>query len=124
MGEGVLVPVIGKMNRRVTLQAESIARGGAGQAKRAFTDIATVWAHIENLREREISESDKHTVELNVRVTIRYRKDVRREWRIKIDDERGERGIRTLGITGIINPNDGRHELRLICRELSFGEPV
>ena len=115
------MPIIGKMDRRVTLQAESLQRGGAGQAKRAFTDIATVWAHIENLREREISESDKHTVELNVRVTIRYRKDVRRDWQVKIDDPAG---IRILGITGILNPNDGRHELRLICRELSFGEPV
>lgn len=112
----------GRLNRRVTLERESIERGRAGRAKRVYTPIATVWAAVRPLREREFTESQKKTAELLVEITIRYRADIRQNWRLQMDDR--DRGTRFFGITGIVNPMDGRRELQLICRELQSGEPV
>ena len=111
----------GRLNRRITLQAESIKKGAMGAGKRYYTDIATVWAAVEIEKGQEIFESQKRTAERLLRITIRYRKDIRENWRVRMQDPAGER---LFAVESIVNPLDGRRELRLMCRELPSGEPV
>ena len=98
----------GRLNRRVTLQSQTVSRDSAGQAKPVWTSVATVWAAVLPLRGKEYFESSKMNSEITVRIIIRYRADVRTSWRVVS-------GGSAYNIVEIINPADGRKELQLMC---------
>lgn len=107
----------GRLNRRITLQKQSSVRDTTGQSKITWTDIATVWAAILPLRGREFFEAERLNSEISVRILIRYRPDVSSTWRVKY-------GARMFDVREIINPEDSRVELQLMCRELNPEAPL
>jgi len=102
----------GRLNRRVTLQQQTVERDTVGQAKPVWTDVVTVWAAVLPLRGREYFESAKVNSEITVRVVIRYRADVKPSWRVK-------HGADAYDIIEIINPADGKRELQLMCKRVA-----
>jgi len=100
----------GQLNRRVRLQQPAGMRDSAGQAS-GWTDIATIWAAVLPLRGREYFAAERVDSEITVRIIIRYRPDVKADWRIMANGQ-------AYHIVEIINPADGREQLQLMCKRV------
>lgn len=76
---------IGKLDRRLTLQAPTPAPadqyGGAGQQQQ-YTDVATVAAQVKPVPGVEGFVGDQLTATQRQEFTIRYRPDVRPTWQL------------------------------------------
>ncbi len=112
----------GKFNRRITLQSPTCTRT-RGTATTKWVDVATVWAAFEPLRGQELFESQKHTDKTTIKIRIRYRADVRPDWRIKRSETATSPPTeRLFRIVGQINPFEGRQELHFTVEEFPSGE--
>jgi SPP1 family predicted phage head-tail adaptor len=73
----------GKLSERVTLQAPAETRGAAySDVKKAWADVATVWAAFEPLSGRELLLAQQVNSEITVRFRLRYRADITAKWRV------------------------------------------
>jgi SPP1 family predicted phage head-tail adaptor len=102
---------IGDLNKRIEIQ--SFTRVGDGHG--GFTDTwrteATVWAAIWPMSATEQVRSEKPLGTVSHRIRIRYRRNLRADWRIKF-------GNRKFNIVGPpINPNEKNEFLDLMCME-------
>ena len=95
----------GDLRHRITLQRRSVA-GGLD----TWADVATVWAAIEPLAGNQYYQNLVATTEVTGRIRIRYRPDVRPEWRVKF-------GTRILAIVGLVSPKEAVRELHIMYRE-------
>jgi len=74
---------IGELNRQVTLQYKTRVADGMGGWTETYVTAATVWAKISTNRSDEAIQAMATTGTLIHNITIRYRTDVRANWRIK-----------------------------------------
>ncbi len=112
----------GKLNRRVTLQQPVFTKKRGG-AVTNYSDVATVWGAIEPLRGDEFFESQKHTDRTTSKIRIRFRNDVRPDWRVKVaESSTSPPDTRLFRIVAQVNPFDGRQELHLMVQEFPSGE--
>lgn len=74
---------IGDLRYRVTLQKYLETTDEEGFATQNWQDIATVWASVENLYGREYWQAAAIQAENTVKFTIRYRKDLSNDMKIK-----------------------------------------
>ena len=102
--------MIGKLNKRVTLQAPAMASDGMGGFNVTWFDQASVWAAIWPTSASEQIQTEKPTMTISHRIRIRYRSVLNPEWRIKF-------GNRYFNIDSIINPNEQNEWLDILCRE-------
>lgn len=72
----------GRLDRRITLQRPARVRGEDGSWVDTWEDVATVWATVADLTAKERVGAPQVFSALAARMTIRYREDVRPEWRI------------------------------------------
>ena len=101
----------GRLDRRITLQIKTIARGNLGGHQEVWTDFATVWAEVRDLSGREIFNAKSVGSSATRVLTLRYRDDVHADQRVKFQDGRIAR-IEWLRRTE-------RHEyLELFCLDL------
>ncbi len=108
----------GKLNKRVTLVGATESENAIGQTVLHDGDIASMWASIEPVRGRQYYDAKKLRDEAAYKVTVRYRKGVTREMRIRFKD-------RTFEIKDIINPYESNQFLELMCAEkVQHGESV
>lgn len=105
----------GRLDRRVTLQRLSVSRDGAGAALHAYTDVATVWAAVEPVKGDEFAQADKTMSSVSHRLLLRYRADVEPTWQVLY-------GRRRFAIQAVLNSQESRRELQLMCREIRTGE--
>lgn len=75
-------PAIGELKERVTIQSRTVNPDGGGGASETWSDVADVWARIEPVSVREIFYSHQIAVDATHKITIRYRADVKMDWRI------------------------------------------
>jgi SPP1 family predicted phage head-tail adaptor len=76
---------IGKLNKRIVLQYidGSIFKDGVDVEN--WVDSVTIWAKAEPLRGKELWMAQSIHQEINMKFTIRYRKDVSEDMRILYD---------------------------------------
>nr|WP_281380255.1 phage head closure protein [Prosthecomicrobium pneumaticum] len=98
------------MRHRVTVLRPVSMPDGAGGVAVSFTPLAAVWAAIEPVKAAEDAGPDRPATRLTHRVTIRYRADVEGGMALS------HRG-RTLRITAMRDPDEGRRLLTLDCVE-------
>lgn len=101
----------GRMNKRVTLQQPGGVPDGAGGMTEGYTDVATVWAEVEPLREEEVVASQRIEGRVTHRVGMWYRPGVKEDMRLTFEG-------RALDIVSIIDPKEEHKELHLLCREV------
>jgi SPP1 family predicted phage head-tail adaptor len=75
-----------------------------------YTDVATVWAAVDWQSGRRFLEASQLNAEVGGVIRIRYRSDIRPEWRLKYGD-------RCITILSIANMREGDRELQLNCKE-------
>lgn len=75
---------IGKLNKRVTLQAPTVTQGASGGVVKGWSEVATVWAAIRHFsgNERAASSAGGQVAEARVEITIRYRAAVTPQIRV------------------------------------------
>ena len=75
-----------------------------------WSTVATVWAAIEPMSGNQFYQNLVATTEVTGRVRIRYRTDVKPDYRLKF-------GTRIFNIVGIVNPKEDNRELQIMYQE-------
>ncbi|MCW9051234.1 MAG: phage head closure protein [Motiliproteus sp.] len=104
----------GKYNRRVTLQSRTRSNDANGAVVDAWANVATVWAKPMTITGRERWANDYTAHEYSVSIAVRYRADL-------AEDMRALYNGRTLDISRIIDVDERRRELILLCKEHKNG---
>lgn len=76
-----------------------------------WAEVDTVWAAVEPLSGNQFYQNLVATTEVTGRVRIRYRTDIKPDWRLKF-------GTRIFNIVGIVNPKEENRELHIMYREM------
>lgn len=97
----------GALNKRVTLQAP--AYNPSGDEITGYTDVTTVWASIEPVRGRELTESNRDISEEWTRIRIRYRAGLDTVKQVI-------HGSTQYDVESIINPQSSNRVLELMCK--------
>lgn len=101
----------GKLRHRVTIKSKSATRDTFGGEVITWTTYATVWAAVEPLTGREWLEGRQPTAEVTTRIRIRYRSGITPEMQAVY-------GAHTYDILAVVQPEENRQELQLMCQEI------
>ena len=105
-----MTPAIGRLRRRLTIQAESPSADGLGGQARAWTDVATVWARVVPLSGSEQLHGMQLEARISHRITIRHRADVTARHRLRL-------GGRVFNIRAAVDREERGRWLELLCEE-------
>jgi len=101
---------IGDMKHRITFQKPIKTPDGYKGHTVSWQDVVTVWASVEPLTGREYFYAHQIKAEVTHGVKTRYRDDITVKMRIKHRD-------RVLGIESIIDLQERREVLEILCKE-------
>ena len=102
--------MIGALRHRLALQEETRGADAGGGYTLTWSDIATVWGRVEPLTGAERLQAMRLESRVSHRVTIRHRTGVSAGMRLLHDG-------RALNIRTVIDPDERRHWLELMCEE-------
>jgi len=71
----------GRLDRRLTLQQPVRTVDETGDSQVSWSDVATVWAMVEESGGRELWRAQQVMPEVSARILIRHRDDVQADWR-------------------------------------------
>jgi len=100
----------GALDRRGTIQQETVSRGASGQPISSWSDVATVWFLMLNQSGREVVAQREVLAEMTHVLKIRYRPGVTAKMRFVY-------GSRTFDILSVRDMNEGHVEMLLDCKE-------
>ena len=100
----------GQLRHLVTLQKPVKNTASDGERISIFVDVDDVRAKVYFSRGREFIKNKEQRADIVATVTIRYRSDVTRAWRVMFGD-------RELDIVHVVDVGDRQRELELMCRE-------
>ena len=102
----------GELRNRITLQKPVQTRNTFNEMVTTYPDVATVWAAVEWRSGRRYESANQLNSEIQGIIRIRYRSDIKPEWRIKY-------GTRYIQILSIANVYEKDRELQLNCKEMT-----
>ena len=73
---------IGRLRRRVRIEEKGVERNEYGEEIITWQPVATVWAAVEALRGRELTDRKQEGAEVTTRIIIRYRDGIRPSMRV------------------------------------------
>lgn len=103
-------PSSNQLRHRITLQSQSVANDGFGQAQDVWIDVATCWASIEPSPKGEQVAGAAMVASRTHLVTLRYRDGVTAKMRALF-------GSRIFEITSVIDVEERHFWLQLDCTE-------
>lgn len=107
---------IGRMNRRITIQYQAgLDEDEEANTEPRWEEFATVWAAISPLRGREYFAAAAVNAETTVRFRIRYRSGVSPAMRVLYNGKKYD-------IKSVIDVDEGRRQMELMCVEVQAGE--
>lgn len=101
-------PEIGDMRHRVRIQQLAAGQDDYGQPGNSWSDVATVWASIEELSGAELVAAQSIRQDVNTRITIRYRQSLDPRMRIAW-------GTLLYNVGSILDPTGRKRILQLMC---------
>lgn len=101
--------IIGRMNRRVALSHQVTASDGQGGRTTTWQTVDTVWAEFRKPTLSVVEQNGAIASEATQEVSVRYRTDVRRGWRV-ICEGRTYEVLHTYDIN--------REATIMVCREV------
>ncbi len=79
---------VGNMNEKIILLKELSSQSATdGSFTNSWTEVATVWAEKINIKAREDVIKDKMTLETSIGFKIRYRNDIKPNYRVNYRNE-------------------------------------
>ena len=103
---------IGKINKHVTIQAQTKTSDGMGSFTVVWTDLGSTKAAIWPVSANEAIKSEQLITTITHRIRIRYRNVMKSSYRIKFEN-------RYFAIVSIIDPEMRHKWLDLLCKEVS-----
>jgi len=104
------VSAIAGMRERVTLQSPARAADGAGGADVSWTDVATIWAQVEEGAGGERLAGERLAARAALTLTLRYRVGITTEMRVLWSG-------RVLNIRAVRDADGRKRFLTLECEE-------
>ncbi|MCK4824251.1 phage head closure protein [bacterium] len=102
---------IGFLNKRIILQQPTLVSDGMGGHSTTWTTgEITVWSAIWPVSGKEQIQSMQNVGIITHKIRIRYRSALNVSWRIKF-------GSRYFNIVSIVNPEERREWLDIMCKE-------
>lgn len=101
----------GQLNKQLILQAPSISREADGAEVITWTTLATIWSDITSSGGREFWQAKQINAEISHMVTIRYRDKISPRYRLLY-------GSRIFQILSVVNADETRTGLQLMCKEV------
>jgi SPP1 family predicted phage head-tail adaptor len=101
---------IGDLRKRIILQYPTRASDNMGGYVLTWNDGSTIFAAIWPVSANEQVEAMQTTMIITHRIRIRYRSDVKGNWRVKF-------GSRYFSIVSIVDVNMRHQILDLLCKE-------
>lgn len=102
---------IGRYRHRIELQQNTPTQADDGSRVDDWRTVATVWGELLETRGREYLAAQEAHSELNAKIRIRYRSDVRPEWRAIFQG-------RIFDIQHVADLQGRRRELELFIAEI------
>jgi SPP1 family predicted phage head-tail adaptor len=99
---------IGKLNRRVSIQACTAVQDDAGQEVATWTEVAKPWANVRFLNGKEYSTSGTMVSGATVSIQIRYRTDLDATMRVV-------QGSTIYNVLAVLPDEEDRDYLYLAC---------
>lgn len=99
---------IGRLDRRLTLEAPQTSPDGAGGTTVSWMPVATLWAEVRSALGGERPWAERLTAEATHRIRIRHRTDIGPEMRFTLAD-------RIFDIRSIVE--EGRRWVVCLCEE-------
>ena len=103
-------PSIGAMRHRLVLEAVSRAGDGGGGATETWDPVAEVWAAVTPMTGDETVAAEALTGRITHVVHIRHRPGVLPAMRLRF-------GARRLEIVAVMDTDERRRRLKILCRE-------
>ena len=103
-------PSIGSMRHRLVLEAVSRADDGGGGATETWNPVAVVWAAVTPMTGDENVAAEALMGRLTHVVHIRHRPGVLPAMRLRF-------GVRLLEIVAVLDVDERRRRLKILCRE-------
>ena len=100
----------GTLNRRVTIQAPAAGQDANGDPVTGFTDVATVWASVDDISGREFLSATAGQNKVNTKIGIRYRPGILPSMRVVY-------GLDNYNIEAVLGQD--KRSLLLMCSRLS-----
>jgi SPP1 family predicted phage head-tail adaptor len=101
----------GKLRNQVVIQGLVNTPDDVGGNIESWVDIGTVWAQVRPLRGKEFWSAQQVNSSLDTVITIRYHENITTVNRIKFGD-------RIYKIHAVVNPEERREQLQLMCEEV------
>lgn len=103
----------GRLRRKITIQQQSITQDAVGQPVDTWSDVASVWAGVEDISATETVRDGAFSAQVTTRVETRYRTGITAGMRITYDG-------RTLEIVAPPIDSEGRtRRLEILCKEVT-----
>lgn len=97
-----------KLKHRIRIQAPADGQAPDGGSVPGWTDLAAVWASIEDLTGREYQAAQATQNPVQTRIRIRYRPDIVSAMRVLY-------GANVYSIEAVLDRDGSRRELQLMC---------
>lgn len=98
----------GRRNKKVQIRGFTQVDNDFGEKEETYFTVATVWASINPITGRETWIAEKLSAEVDTKIEIKFRHDVRSDYKIK-------HGKSLYTIDSIINPGMKNIDLVLAC---------
>ena len=99
----------GRLRHYVSIQQPVETQNSYGEPEVTWDDVSTgVWAGIEPIMGREFFAAKQINAEIEARIVMRYRSDVKAKYRIL-------HGVNEYYIETVINVGERNRELQLMC---------
>lgn len=113
--------IIGRMDKRISLQAPAGIKDNQGGSNHNFIDVLKVWAEFRTPSVKELAATGTIVSDLIQQISIRRRTDVRRGWRIlyetrDISGDPTKNITRTFKIQHAYDPD--MQTTMLVCQEV------
>jgi len=103
---------IGRMRRRLVLEAPVVSPDGLGGATQAFEAVAALWGQVESISGTEAWRQGRPEQSQNYRITMRWRGDVDAGRRLRD-------GGRLFDIRSAADPDGARRQLVCLVEEVT-----
>lgn len=100
----------GELRHRLSIEHAVETRDPVGGTVETWSEFAAVWGAIEPLQGREFFQGSQLKAEVDHRVRVRYLPGVTDEMRVVF-------GARRFDIKAVLNLEERRRELHLMCQE-------
>jgi len=101
----------GRYRHWVTIQEPEFEKDDSHAPMKTWKDVDSVFASVRPIRGREYYAAKSVNSEVEVTIRLRYRSDVRNDWRIVHGDD-------TYVILAVMNMQGRGRELELMCKEV------